>query len=282
MKLVGVPARHAVVTVVLLVGVGLVFSPAAQARASRTRQSPSGYDVSYPQCGQALPSSPLFGIVGVNNGILYSTNPCVGPELSWAQGAANRAPAFYANTADPGPAYSSHWPTGQVSPQACDPTANNSTACSFDYGWNGAQNSFAVAVRAEQQANGTSWPTATTAAAQAPWWLDVETANSWQTLESAYGQTAGSRANDIGALDGAVAYLHSVGVAQVGLYSTSYQWTQVTGGTGSHFVADPDWVAGYGTQTSAQTGCSTGGFAGGGVRLTQYPSNGFDADYACP
>jgi hypothetical protein len=259
-------------------GLGLALAPSAVAQSAGTR----GYDVSYPQCGRALPSSPAFGIVGVNNGVLYSSNPCLSTQLAWAQRAANHAPAFYANTADPGPAYSSHWPTGQASPQVCTAAANNSTACSYDYGWNGAKDSFAIAVKAEQQINGTSTGTATSAAAAAPWWLDVETANSWQTLESAYGQTPSSKANDIAALDGAVAYLHTIGVKQVGFYSTGYQWGQITGGTGSQFASLPDWVAGYGSLTSARSGCGRSGFAAGAVRLTQYQSNGFDVDYACP
>jgi hypothetical protein len=275
--------RARVVTMSLVaIGIGLVSTPAAEALQTTTSGGAPGYDVSYPQCGKTLPSSPAFGIVGVNNGILYSANPCLGSELGWAQQAANHAPAFYANTADPGPAYSSHWPTIQTTPQSCDPAANNSTACSYDYGWNGAKDSFAVAVAAEQQVNGTSVQTATVVAAQAPWWLDIETGNSWQTLESAYGQSPTSQANDVASLDGAIAYLQSVGVSRVGLYSTSYQWGQITGGTGSHFTSNPDWVAGYSSQSSAQAGCTSAGFAGGPVALTQYPSNGFDADQACP
>jgi len=263
----------------------LVAAPAAMAKQRPKPTTATGYDVSYPQCNKALPSA-AFGIVGVNSGIVFSANPCLGTgdgpsELAWSQQAANHAPAFYANTGNPGPAYSSHWTTGQTSPQICDAAANNSTACSYDYGWNAAANSFANAVTAEQQVNGLSSDAATTAAAQAPWWLDVETSNSWQTLESAYGQTAAAKANDIAALDGAVAYLQSVGVATVGFYSTSYQWTQITGGTGSHFAANPDWVAGFSSLSSAKSGCASLGFAGGRVALTQYPANGLDADYAC-
>lgn len=260
-------------------------APAAYARSKPRPATASGYDVSYPQCNQSLPSA-LFGIVGVNNGIVFSANPCLGTgdgpsELAWAQQAANHAPAFYANTADPGPAYSSHWPTGQTTPQFCDPNAANSTACSYDYGWNAAQDSFADAVAAEGQVNGYDPSAAAAAAASAPWWLDVETTNSWQTLESAYGQTTASRDNDVAALDGAVAYLQSRGVASVGFYSTSYQWTQVTGGTGSLFAANPNWVAGYSNVTAAQSGCTSVGFTGGPVRLTQYHQNGLDADIAC-
>src|SRR3954452_18880923 len=121
-----------------------VVAPAAEAK-SQAKSPATGYDVSYPQCNQNLPAA-TFGIVGVNNGVVFSTNPCLGTgngpsELAWAQRATNHAPAFYANTGDPGPAYSSHWPTGQASPKACASTANNSTDCSYDYGWNAAMDS---------------------------------------------------------------------------------------------------------------------------------------------
>lgn len=255
--------RRITTILVLTVGIAFAAGPAAHAGAA-SKSNAVGYDVSYPQCGQSLPAA-AFGIVGVNDGIPFSTNPCLASEIAWAQSAANHSPAFYINTADPGPAYSSHWPTGQNSPQVCDPSLSNSTGCSFDYGWNSAHYAFA----------------ATNSAAQAAWWLDVETANSWQTLESEYGQTAASKANDVAALDGAIAYLRGSGVAQIGFYSTSYQWTQITGGTGAHFGTNPEWVAGYGNQKSAKKGCSAPGFADGPVRLTQYPLKGFDADYSC-
>ena len=228
--------------------------------------------------GPVLDFSTSFGIVGVNDGIVYSANPCASTELAWAEAAQNHAPAFYANTGDPGPGYSSHWPTTQQSPEVCD--GSNSAACSYDYGWNAAQNSFAAAVGAEQ-ANGSA--ASTTAAATAPWWLDVEAGNSWETLESAYGVTATSMANDQADLQGAVAYFTSQGVGTVGFYSTGSQWTSIiTGGTGSTFAASPDWAAGFRTLNLAQTGCSSTSFTGGRLTLTQYPSGGFDADYACP
>src|SRR4051794_31397896 len=83
-----------------------------------------GYDIGYPQCGASFPQSPAFGVVGVNNGIVFSANPCLGTgsgasELAWAEAATNQAPAFYANTANPGSAYSSHWPVGQQTPRVC-------------------------------------------------------------------------------------------------------------------------------------------------------------------
>jgi hypothetical protein len=223
------------------------------------------YDVSYPQCGHALPANATGGIVGVNDGIVFSANPCLATQWSWAVHASTYAPAFYANTADPGPAYSRHWPGGQMLPRSCDGT--NSADCAYDYGWNAAKDSFADAAAV------------TTNAAGFTWWLDVETGNSWETLECAYGQTATAQANDRATL--AVAALTDAGVGTVGVYSTSYQWGQITGGSGTQFVLQPAWIAGTGSLSTATSNCKQASFTGGPVVLAQYASNGFDADVHC-
>lgn len=230
--------------------------------------TPTTYDVSYPQCGGALPADIDGGIVGVNGGRVYSANPCLATEWAWAVKATPYAPALYANTANPGPAYSSYWPkAGTTYPRSCD--ASNSVDCSYDYGWNAAKDSFADAQSVIGSAGGYVW------------WLDVETGNSWETLESAYGQNAISRANDTAALQGAVDSLVDSGVGQVGIYSTSYQWGQITGGTGTQFHAQPVWVAGTGSLSTAQSNCTTTSFTSGPITLAQYAKSGYDADYHC-
>ena len=250
----------------LLAVASLAFATPAYAKAPSRSASPASYDVSYPQCGGSLPSNASGGIVGVNDGIVLSANPCLATEWAWAQ-QGTFAPAFYANTGNPGPAKSSHWPAGQQTPQVCD--GSNSTACSYDYGWNAAQDSF------KDAATVTSTPSTFT------WWLDVETGNSWETLESVYGQTAASKANDTAALAGEVDALRSLGVATVGVYSTSYQWGQITGGTGAQFASSPAWIAGTGPLSTAQSNCTTTSFAGGPITLAQYAKSGFDADWHC-
>jgi hypothetical protein len=229
----------------------------------------AAYDVSWPQCGGALAPAGAVSIVGVNGGIVYSENSCLDTEAAWGSG---HGLELYANTANPGPAYSSHWPGGQLSPDGCSTSDLNSTACSYDYGYNAALDSFADASSVLGSAG---------AASSLPWWLDVETDNSWETLESAYGQTATSRANDISALEGEVSGLQSQGVSSIGFYSTSYQWGQITGGTGSTFSSDAAWLAGYSSLVNAASGCGAASFTGGPVALTQYPSGSFDADYVC-
>src|ERR1700737_4839773 len=57
-----------------------------------------GYDVSFPQCPRPLPSTPFaFAIVGVTEGIAFSTNDCLHEEFVWAQQATNAAPGLYLN-----------------------------------------------------------------------------------------------------------------------------------------------------------------------------------------
>lgn len=216
----------------------------------------TGYDVSYPQCGRSLPKNVSFAIVGVNDGIVFSANPCLSSELAWAK-SYEAVPILYANTADPGPALSSHWPTGQTAPEVCSASEPDSSACAYDYGWNAAANSYADAASAGASAN--------------EWWLDVESANSWET----------NTANNVSELQGEVGYLQSQGVTTIGFYANSSDWRTITGGT-TAFATLPSWRAGAGTQGTAASFCGTVGFTGGPTRYSQYASGGFDADVRCP
>jgi hypothetical protein len=228
-------------------------------------QSPTGYDISYPQCGSSYPSNVLFGIVGVNDGIVYSPNPCLASELSWAWAPDDGNLLLYANTADPGPSLSSHWPDGQTSPQPCN-TADNSgpdtPQCSYDYGWNAAADSYQDALDAYS------------AIGQPPtsqqWWLDVETANSWEANTD----------NNVNALQGAVAYFESKGVAAVGIYASANDWQTITGDS-SALSSLPYWQHGSRRESTAQSYCGTTGVTGGPVTYSQYFSGGYDADVRC-
>lgn len=219
----------------------------------------AGYDISYPQCPSSTPRNAAFGIVGVTDGLPWSANPCLGAQWAWAASRPG-APALYVNTANPGPT-SRHWNLG--GPQACaDPTSTGDTGCAYDYGWD-------AAAQALSAANGVL-PSG--AATQHTWWLDVETGNSWN----------GSAAANTADLQGYVDRLRAAGVPTVGVYSTGYQWGAITGGA-SLGVAVPDWVAGATSQKQAAARCTASyAFSGGRVALSQYPLNGFDADWACP
>jgi hypothetical protein len=236
-----------------------------------------GYDISFPQCGANLPAPAGFAVIGVNFGHPRSTNPCLASELNWAKNALSAAPQFYANTDNPGPADAADWPVSQSAPQVCH--GANSTACSYDYGWNAAQNSFHNAVAAESQ-TGSASPSAD--ARQALWWLDVESGNHWETIEGNYGPTASSFSNDQAELSGEVDYLTSVGVAFVGIYSTHSMFKGLIGSTGTQFATNQGWVPGYATLASAQAACASTSFTGARTAMIQYPSRGLDGDYLCP
>jgi predicted outer membrane repeat protein len=254
-------------------GVARPQGPACDAGAFEVEPT-SGYDISFPQCGGPFPASPAFGIVGVNGGRVFSPNPCLGTgavmaELAWA---GSMSVQLYANTGNPGPALSTHWPNGQTSPRACNtataPGADTAD-CAYDYGWNGAADSYQAAVGAYVSLGLAPQGATRTPVADA-WWLDVETSNSWRDDVSL----------NVAALQGAVAYLQSVGAASVGFYSTAYQWNVITGST-LVFAAAPSWVAGAMTASQARTSCDAIGFTGGIVQIAQYTANGFDADLIC-
>jgi hypothetical protein len=226
-------------------------------------RTPHGYDISYPQCGGAYPANPLFGIVGVNGGRVYSTNPCLASELSWGGGAAAE---LYLNTGNPGPALSSFWPNGQASPRYCDAANNDTADCAYDYGWNAAAQSYSTV---EQSYAGLGIGTNPSATA---WWLDVETMNSWRS----------NTALNVAALQGQLDYLKARGVTRLGFYSTTVQWGTITGGT-KVFAPLPSWGAGSPSEKAAKQLCATTvtSFTGGRLAMVQYIQSGFDVDIRC-
>jgi hypothetical protein len=275
-RLVVLRSGSAAVFVVAAVFLSVVSSALAAKGGSHGGGSsgPVGYDVSYPQCGARLPSA-LFGIVGVNGGIVFSANPCLGTgdgasELAWAELYDGSGGAMlYANTGDPGPALSKHWPIGQTAPEFCDPSQPDSSACSYDYGWNAAADSYRDAVNAYVQI-GELAVGATQTPRPNPWWLDVESANSWEATP----------ANNVAELQGEVAYLQSQGVSSIGFYANASDWASITGAT-TVFASFPSWQPGAGTQTTAQSYCGKAGVNGGPITISQYRANGLDADLRC-
>jgi hypothetical protein len=267
--------------------------------------TPTGNDISYPQCGTALPTSPAFAIVGVNDGLANNLNPCFGPsasypsysqsELYWALAASvgdttQPRASLYVNTGDPGDAYNgaaiADWPSTGTTPYGTCSTATvildsgavvlgaNSDACAWQYGYNMAVQDVgrlqAAATAIDSQA-----PPLTVAATAAsyPWWLDVETGNSWQA----------DTTMNVADLQGMIAALQAAGATTIGAYSTSSQWNTVTGGTGSASGALyqlPTWLPGARTLSGARSNCEQTSFTAGRVVLTQWFAHP-DGDYAC-
>jgi hypothetical protein len=228
-----------------------------------------GNDVSWPQCGKALPKGQTFAIVGVNNGLANTTNPCLGTQLTWAGtskgGTGQPKVALYVNTANPGAA-GSWWPTSNTyggttvyNPYGACTEKTYGPACSYMYGYAKAYDDATI--------RGVSTPASYT------WWLDVETGNSWST------DTVANRAD----LEGMAAYFGSIN-APTGIYSTRTQWTQIAGTvpSSSNLYSLPSWLAGANSLALATRKCAdTPLTAGGKVTLTQYVSGGFDYDHSC-
>jgi hypothetical protein len=242
------------------------------------------HDISYPQCGHRLPkrAHAAFAVIGANNGRTFTTNPCLVRQLHWAK-TLRGAPAFYANTGNPGPRRAHHWPRGQRWPFPCDARGTDSLACSFDYGWNAARQSFAAAAVAAMRLHHVTRADANARAANVDWWLDVEITNSWQTLIGFPMRVA--RIRDALAVLGEREALRNLGVQRVGVYSTRFQWTTIVGRSRrvrQWFAGTPVWLAGFGNYHAALRGCFARSFTGGPVIMTQYlGGDGFDADVAC-
>jgi hypothetical protein len=223
-----------------------------------------------------------WSAVGVNGGRAFTKNPCLTRQLRWAKRLAG-PPAFYANTGNPGPKKSSHWPLGQTWPRECSRSDPNSVGCSYDYGWNAGWQSYTTATDAAQQLHRVDRVNARHRAANVDWWLDVETMNSWQTIAGA--ATRAAKERDVATLNGEIDALRMAGVDRVGVYSTSLQWLAITGGTKidkSRFQGAPQWLAGYNSRAHALAGCNVPGFTGGPVVMTQYlGKDGFDANIVC-
>lgn len=213
------------------------------------------YDVSWPQCGETLPSHADAAIVGVNGGKPYEENPCLVEQYQWAVSATGQ-PAFYMNTANPGTASRVVDWYRQNSPKASCSRADEA-ACAYNYGYNAAKHAFATA-----QAR-------TGAASRHSWWLDVETTNSWSD----------NHALNLADIVGSIDFLRSQNVP-VGVYSTAYQWGVITGG--ARFPELGNWVAGARNGDQAARWCSPdSSFTGGPVILVQWVEHDLDHNALC-
>ena len=242
-----------------------------------------GYDVSWPQCDQILPTRPAFAVVGVNGGLANNTNPCLSSQLAWAAGAVGqtREPpvALYVNTANPPADEAAWWPTSSnypVGSRSVVPnpygvcTGDDTPACSYVYGYAKAYDNATV--------RGVPDP------ASYFWWLDVETDNTWSP------DLIANRA----ALEGMTHYYRDIlKVAGVGIYSTGSQWSRIVGGLGpvtsgtaparpSNLNGLPSWLAGARSLAGAQAHCSLTALTGGTVTVTQYLMDNLDHNYSCP
>jgi len=248
----------------------------------------AGADVSYTECGGALPLGQAFGVVGLNGGRANTLNPCLAEELNWAAYKSSGASvepkvSVYLNTGDPGNSYLgaevADWPNSGITPYGdCLPTAvyarlfgagQVSLACAFEYGYQKAEADVRWLRTAARQDHLPTQPAAY------PFWLDVETTNSWQNS---------TLLNTVD-LEGMVSALQLAGVEHLGVYAFTPQWDQITGGlvtlAAGPLVASSDWIPVGGSLATAEGGCQQSPFVGTTMAMTQFDSGPFDADFAC-
>lgn len=210
------------------------------------RRSDAISDVSWPNCNTKQVTYYTNGIIGVNDGLDFTGNPCLSTETSWYE-----KYALYINTGYAGNKMADKFRT---SPLSCDP--NNSTCLAYDWGYHATE--YAVDYANSMNAH------------SGEWWLDVETINSW---------TRNSQVNRA-SISGALAALHKIlPFATTGIYSTSDQWNHLTN---SWQIREPIWYAiGEGDNYQARLACTTAyQFTGESLWLVQYTAS-IDYNVTC-
>jgi hypothetical protein len=276
--------RSLLVTGIATVAVALGLPATSAFAAPATSPNPTaadstvGYDVSHPQCGSTLPGDRAFGVVGVNGGLATIANPCLAAQLQWAarsSGAVSTQPPaqLYLNTANPGEIRDlvTTWPSDGDTPYGtCD--GRNSTACSWQYGWERARTSVtSFFLPAAQSAGADDDP------GHYGWWLDVEAANTWQSASPA------GQSRNRAALEGMAAYVIARG-GSVGLYAVPAEWRQLAGTVtwDSNLYRLDTWLPGATTSSGATANCRRPALTNGSrVTLAQFVSGGLDRNVSC-
>jgi len=272
-----------------------------------------GYDISYPQCGSAYPTSsgsfraapptasatpswrgrmavvasvapppattatrttPVpqgvsggfsrsFGIIGVDNGKPFGSNPgnlCLADEYSHTP-----KPALYVNTGyDP-----SYLDANHTLPDCTTKSSTVSGSSAQKAAW---------AVGCSEAEKDLAYVTSQGITNTGGWWLDVETANSWCS-------PTGPNCTDLTlnqySIQGLIDTLLAASASPVGIYSNKRMWSIIVG-TNTVHGQTADWYAtGTGTAQAAAPYCAaSNSFTGDPVKLAQYV-NGIDYDYAC-
>ena len=238
-------SRLIIILIPVAVLVALLFLVLFTSRAVR----PLTVDMSWPNCSRLPTDQFSRAIIGVNGGLDFKPNPCLGQEVRQA----NTSYALYVNTGDPG------FPRiREVGSGPLNCAHKNQLNCySFNYGYQAALYSM-------RQAD--------LAAAYVPgWWLDVESINSWTT------SLVANRADLMGMIYGFSSRRFLT--PKLGIYTASNQWASLVG---KWPINLPLWL-GTGDTSSFQAAksCDTKSFLGGPLIMTQYTIGTLDFDYPC-
>lgn len=208
-----------------------------------------GYDISYPQCDKAVPQYPAFAIIGVNGGRPFTDNRCFPDQAKWARH--NYAPlSVYQNLSFINLKTAQYTLQGPVN---CSPI--DQSCMSYNYGYQAAKYAHDKVKEAR--------------VIPREWWLDIEIMNTWSE------DTLLNKA----VIQGAIDYHHEQG-HKLGIYSTPYQWKEITGE--NYKPGLPAWVAGAKDRSVAPAKCSDQhAFTGGKVVMVQYIKDDLDHNHVC-
>jgi archaellin len=227
----------------VLISSNIVFAKSLSKNGSAYVSGSVGNDLSWPNCNTKYTVNGKFGIVGVTDGLGYSTNPCLTTEASLFSSL-----SLYVNTG--WDSSSSH--INATNPKTC--VTGDENCLAYNYGYDAGLYAYNAA--------------ATVNVKSSTWWLDVETANTWST----------NVVQNQDSLQGEYDALKASGVTNVGVYSTTAQWDAITGTWKNNW---PNWGATtWKTPRQAATYCSGHQFTGGPTWLIQFKGS-IDQDYAC-
>jgi LysM repeat protein len=202
-----------------------------------------GYDISWPQCGGAYPTSPFaFAVIGINHHDPFTQNGCLGDELAWAR-QGSIGPMLYMNAGAPPDGYQN--PACGVQDQSCLHYQYGFAAANYSFGY---ANAFAPDIP--------------------EYWLDVESFNRWSA----------DTALNTRVIQGMIDALQGHGKT-VGIYSTNFQFTSIAGGFAPGL---PNWIPGVAHQPAdGPSAClSAKTFGGGFVAMVQWTMT-YDGDFLC-
>ncbi len=206
----------------------------------------TGVDVSFPNCGVQIPAGAMFGIVGVTGGTDYSvTNQCLAAQAAHFP----KTLSLYANSG-----WNDHsTKLDPSSPKTCPP--GDADCLAYNYGYNAGLAAYDAATAAGVSSR--------------VWWLDVESANSWND------DVIQNRNSLLGEHDA----LTARGATIVGVYSTTSGWQTITGGWQNGW---PNWIGADDAASAQDTqACSGHQFTGGPTQVVQDNLHRLDRDVAC-
>jgi hypothetical protein len=197
-------------------------------------------------------------VVGVNDGRAFTTNPCLQSEAAWAAGGRE----LYMNLNSPSAVdqSDSNGPAGQCA-------AGDAHCLAYNYGYNAAVGSYNAAAGQGVHAK--------------TWWLDVEVVGKCAPqFPTGGGYWSCDQGLNMATVQGALDALRKMNLV-AGIYSTSYQYGQITGGATPAGSGPPNWLAGASSSNPGAWCNGSHGFAGGPPWMLQFSPQTWDRDQAC-